>query len=245
MTRLATTRVRAAGVLTAITMTALLAACSANDSSGDADSASSGDAGAATSREFGDAEAADGATDTSSKAGSKAGSSTGTAATPQLPRSIIATGTVSLTSKDVGETRRDVQRIVDGQGGTVTDETTETDDTVSSEDAAPAKAPRARRATKAKAKAEVAPEPEPEPKPDPQTEAIERLVAIVSSLSQDYDPVWGSLAKQTLHRVHPDFSEDRYGFAGFKELLLEAGKRGYVDLEFDQGRGNYKIRMKA
>ena len=42
-------------------------------------------------------------------------------------RSIIATGTVSLASKDVGETRRDVQRIVDAQGGTVTDESTETD----------------------------------------------------------------------------------------------------------------------
>ena len=36
MTSLRTTRTRAAGILTAITMTALLAACSANDSAGDA-----------------------------------------------------------------------------------------------------------------------------------------------------------------------------------------------------------------
>jgi hypothetical protein len=135
MTRLATTRIRAAGVLTAIAMTALLAACSANDGSGDADSGGTVASGGATSRELGDAEAADGAADAGSQADSSSGSgsdtgsssSPGTAATPQLQRSIISTGTVSLTSKDVGETRRDVQRIVDGQGGTVTDETTETD----------------------------------------------------------------------------------------------------------------------
>ena len=127
MTRLATTRLRAAGVLTAITMTALLAACSANDSSGDATSASSGQSsdggadaggtGAGSAREFGstDAEA------------SSPGSSADSAVAPQQ-RAIIASGTVSLASKDVGGTRREVQRIVDAQGGNVTDESTETDE---------------------------------------------------------------------------------------------------------------------
>jgi hypothetical protein len=131
MTRLATTRIRAAGVLTAITMTALLAACSANDSAGDADSAAGGSSGGASSRDFGDAaDSSDAGSDADSSTGSSTGSEAGsaTAATPQLQRSIIASGTVSLASKDVGETRRDVQRIVDAQGGTVTDETTETDE---------------------------------------------------------------------------------------------------------------------
>lgn len=134
MTRLATTRLRAAGVLTAITMTAFLAACSANDSAGDATQSSDaqssdggGDAGgkgSGTAREFGSSDA-----DTSSS-GSSSGSSasTGSTVTPQVPRSIIASGTVSLSSKDVGETRREVQRIVDAQGGIVTDESTETDE---------------------------------------------------------------------------------------------------------------------
>jgi hypothetical protein len=127
-----TTRIRAAGVLTAITMTALLAACSANDGAGDATEAPAGqssdggadssdssgsDAGGATSRELGSSDAA-----TSGSATSPA-----PAATAPLQRSIIATGTVSLASKDVGGTRRDVQRIVDAQGGDVTDESTETD----------------------------------------------------------------------------------------------------------------------
>ena len=45
-----------------------------------------------------------------------------------MERSIIATGAISLTSKDVGETRREVQRIVDAEGGDITEENTETDD---------------------------------------------------------------------------------------------------------------------
>ncbi|WP_439937007.1 DUF4349 domain-containing protein [Nocardia sp. N13] len=133
MTSLRTTRTRAAGILTAITMTALLAACSANDSAGDATEASAGqssdggadssggsssDAGGASSRQLGSSDA------TTSGSGTSAADP---ASTAPLQRSIIATGTVSLASKDVGETRRDVQRIVDAQGGTVTDESTETD----------------------------------------------------------------------------------------------------------------------
>jgi hypothetical protein len=130
MTSLRTTRARAAGLLTAITMTAVLAACSANDSAGDAtessaDRSSDGgaessgsDSGGATSRDFGSSDA------------TTSGSGTGAAPASSAPlqRSIISSGTVSLASKDVGETRRDVQRIVDTQGGTVTDESTETDE---------------------------------------------------------------------------------------------------------------------
>jgi len=111
---------------------------------------------------------------------------------------------------------------------------------------APAKRTRARRgAADADAQPEAEAEPEPEQKPDLQSEGLDMLLAIVTSLSQDYDPVWGSLAKQTLHRVHPDFREERYGYPGFNDMLKDAEKRGYVTLEYDQGRGNYKIRVKA
>ena len=131
-----TTRTRAAGLLTAITMTAFLAACSANDSAGDATEASAGqssDGGADSSGSSGGSSGSDSGDATSREFGSDATTSgSGTSAanpasTAPLQRSIIATGTVSLASKDVGETRRDVQRIVDAQGGTVTDESTETD----------------------------------------------------------------------------------------------------------------------
>ncbi len=45
-----------------------------------------------------------------------------------------------------------------------------------------------------------------------QQEAFDRLVATVTSLETDYDPVWGSLVKQTLKRVYPGFNESYYGY---------------------------------
>jgi uncharacterized protein (TIGR00288 family) len=83
-----------------------------------------------------------------------------------------------------------------------------------------------------------------EAKADTKMEGVEMLVAIVTSLAEDYDPVWGSLVKQTLRRVHPDFREERFGYASFVEMLKDAETRGLVVLDYDQARGNYKIRLK-
>ena len=128
------TRTRAAGVLTAFTMTVLLAACSSNGGSdaGASDVASVGESsagdgsgsGGATSRDFAAAE------DSASASGSAPASGSGAkvATTPQMERAVISSGTVSLSSKDVAETRQEVQRIVDAQGGDVTEENTETDE---------------------------------------------------------------------------------------------------------------------
>jgi hypothetical protein len=126
-----TTRTRAAGLLATITMTAVLAACSSSDSGGgsDADSstssydsesgASSGDLGTAESPSTGrDAAGSDDSTS----------SSAGGPSTPQMERAVVSTGTVSLSSTDVTKTRQDVQRIVDAQGGDITEEDTRTDE---------------------------------------------------------------------------------------------------------------------
>ena len=83
-----------------------------------------------------------------------------------------------------------------------------------------------------------------ETKQDTNQEGLDMLVAIVTSLSNDYDPVWGSLVKQTLRRVHPDFREERYGYASFVEMLKDGETRGMLVLDYDQARGNYKIRRK-
>ena len=128
-----TTRTRAAGVITALTMTVFLAACSSSDrgmsdsadvgssSGGTADGGGNG-ADSPSSRQFGSAE------DTSSSGSApSSGSGSKVATTPQLDRAVISSGTVSLSSKDVAQTRREVQRIVDAQGGDVTEESTETD----------------------------------------------------------------------------------------------------------------------
>ncbi len=78
---------------------------------------------------------------------------------------------------------------------------------------------------------------------DRKAEAVEQLLEIVHSLDRDYDPLWGSLVKQTIRRVHPGFNEDYYGYRSFAELLQDAEKRGLLDLEYDPDRGNYKVRL--
>jgi uncharacterized protein (TIGR00288 family) len=72
-------------------------------------------------------------------------------------------------------------------------------------------------------------------------EALERLVEIVDSLSRDYDPVWGSMVKQTIRRVYPGFNEDYYSYRSFNDLLEDAADQGLIDLDFDESRGNYQV----
>jgi uncharacterized protein (TIGR00288 family) len=73
-------------------------------------------------------------------------------------------------------------------------------------------------------------------------EAFDRLLATVTSLETDYDPVWGSLVKTTLKRVYPGFNESYYGYTTFAELLQDAAKDGVIALELDPQRGNYRVR---
>jgi uncharacterized protein (TIGR00288 family) len=73
-------------------------------------------------------------------------------------------------------------------------------------------------------------------------EAFDRLLATVTSLETDYDPVWGSLVKTTLKRVYPGFNESYYGYTTFAELLQDAAKEGVIGLELDAQRGNYRVR---
>ena len=72
---------------------------------------------------------------------------------------------------------------------------------------------------------------------------FDQLTEIVRSLQSDYDPLWGSIVKQTMRRVAPDFNETKHGFKLFSELLEAAEDRGDLKLEYDEGRGNYKIRL--
>ncbi|MEZ4281701.1 MAG: NYN domain-containing protein [Myxococcota bacterium] len=72
-------------------------------------------------------------------------------------------------------------------------------------------------------------------------DAIDRVLEIVESLSKDYDVVWGSMIKQALRRVHPDFNETNAGYRNFNELLQDAEKEGCVRLEYDERRGNYRV----
>lgn len=80
--------------------------------------------------------------------------------------------------------------------------------------------------------------------PDKKQEAIDRLVETIRSLEQDYDPLWGSMVKQTIRRVYPGFNEAYYGYRTFSELLEDAEAKGWITLEHDQARGNYQVGLK-
>jgi hypothetical protein len=127
---------RAATLLTALTMAVLLSACSADDAGG-GDSAEVSDTGPGTSSsQSGESAGSDGAAESpassrepggADRAGPDDGGPTSGPDTPDLERSVVSSGTISLTSDDVAGTRREVQRVVDAQGGQITEETTDTD----------------------------------------------------------------------------------------------------------------------
>ena len=67
---------------------------------------------------------------------------------------------------------------------------------------------------------------------------------ILRSQDRDYDPIWGSMVKQTLRRVYPGFNESYYGYNTFSDLIKDAQARGLIDLKYDKDRGNYKLNLK-
>ena len=78
-----------------------------------------------------------------------------------------------------------------------------------------------------------------------QDEAVEKVMEIIRSLDRDYDQVWGSMIKQALRRVHPGFNEEYYGYESFAALLEDLAKRGLIELDYDEQRGNYLVRVRA
>jgi uncharacterized protein (TIGR00288 family) len=82
-------------------------------------------------------------------------------------------------------------------------------------------------------------------KSNEQQEALDRVADTVESLSAEYDPLWGSLVKQTVRRKYPGFNETAYGYRSFAELLEDAARQGLLQLEFDKERGNYKVRARG
>jgi uncharacterized protein (TIGR00288 family) len=81
-------------------------------------------------------------------------------------------------------------------------------------------------------------------KEDKKQEAFDQLLAVLHSVEQDYDPVWGSMLKQAVRRVHPGFNEGYYGYGSFSELLKDIAASGLIELEYDEGRRNYQLRLK-
>ena len=77
---------------------------------------------------------------------------------------------------------------------------------------------------------------------DKKQEAVDRVLEVVHSVEQDYHPLWGSTLKQAIRRLYPGFNEGYYGYGSFSDLLEDIKAKGLIDLEYDDSRGNYKVR---
>ena len=77
------------------------------------------------------------------------------------------------------------------------------------------------------------------------TEALELVVETFEAVAEERgenEPIWGSMIKQAIKRRHPGFNERAHGFRSFNDLLAEAQKRGFLDLQADEKSGGYTVR---
>jgi len=79
-------------------------------------------------------------------------------------------------------------------------------------------------------------------KKDKKQEAIDQVLEVLDSVGQDYDPLWGSTLKQAIRRLYPGFNEGYYGYQSFSDLLKDIETRKLIALDYDDSRGNYKVR---
>ncbi len=68
--------------------------------------------------------------------------------------------------------------------------------------------------------------------------AVETFDALVSERG-DSGKIWASVLKEAIKRRKPDFSESRYGFRAFGNLLDEAQARGLLEVGRDEKSGAY------
>ncbi|MDH3717053.1 MAG: NYN domain-containing protein [Planctomycetota bacterium] len=79
---------------------------------------------------------------------------------------------------------------------------------------------------------------------DKKQEAFDRVVEVLESIEQDYEPLWGSLLKQAIRRVYPGFNESYYGYGSFSDLLEDLQTHELIELEYDESRRNYRVRVR-
>jgi hypothetical protein len=78
------------------------------------------------------------------------------------------------------------------------------------------------------------------------TEALDLVVETLEAVAEERgenEPIWGSMIKQAIKRRHPGFNERAHGFRSFNDLLAEAQKRGFLDLQPDEKSGGYTVQI--
>jgi uncharacterized protein (TIGR00288 family) len=74
--------------------------------------------------------------------------------------------------------------------------------------------------------------------PKKKQEAFDLLLDAISALlRENKDVLWSSMIKETIKRKKPTFSESRFGFRSFSELLVDAAKYGIIEITRDMRSG--------
>jgi uncharacterized protein (TIGR00288 family) len=76
-------------------------------------------------------------------------------------------------------------------------------------------------------------------------EALDLVVETLEAIAEERggnEAIWGSMIKQAIKRRHPGFNERAHGFRSFNDLLAEAQKRGFLELQPDERSGGYTVR---
>jgi len=77
-------------------------------------------------------------------------------------------------------------------------------------------------------------------------EALDLVVETLEAITEERggnEAIWGSMIKQAIKRRHPGFNERAHGFRSFNDLLAEAQKRGFLELQPDERSGGYTVRI--
>ena len=71
---------------------------------------------------------------------------------------------------------------------------------------------------------------------------MELLLETIENLFQERDGnLFGSMIKQTLKRKRPNFDESFYGYRTFSQLIVDAQRRGLLEVQKDEKSGGYLI----
>lgn len=73
-------------------------------------------------------------------------------------------------------------------------------------------------------------------------EAFEQLLTAARALQRENRELYGSLVKDTMKRLQPQFNEEYHGYRSFHELLEDAQKNKLITLRRDERSGTYVIR---
>jgi uncharacterized LabA/DUF88 family protein len=75
-----------------------------------------------------------------------------------------------------------------------------------------------------------------------EVEAFQILADVVADHEKKNGSPFLSGLKNEVRKRQPDFSEKRFGYSGFLQFCRAAERRGFIELEFDQKAGDYRVR---